>query len=438
VHKKLWVSILFGSLGLVVGCGGGSSSSNSGGSSSNPTPPTSSAANVLAIAIDGGPTATETGGSIYANGAFASATICAPGSSANCVTVDHLLVDTGSMGVRVLESEISSLNLGAVNASNGSPAYNCVSFVDGSFLWGPVKGATVTLGKETANSVPIQMISSSTANIPTSCSGNNLSEDENTQSGLGANGILGVGLEPNDCGSACVSGTTEANPPDAYYTCASLPCTPQFISQANQVANPVVLFPTDNNGVIVELPKLSGSAPTVSGSLIFGIGTESNNQLSTSATVFTLVCDAFNTIFNGQNLDVTYTATSGCQGGSFIDSGSNGLFFPDSSIPVCSSSTPIGDLSSFYCPASALNLSATNQDPNNTSTMKTTTFTVDNALNLFTASGTDAAFSTLGGLNPPGFGFDWGMPFFYGVNVYSAIDGQPMPSGLQNGPWWAY
>ena len=144
MRKKLWVSILFGSLGLVVGCGGSSSSSN-------PSPPSSSAANVLAITIDGGPTVNQSGGGIYTNGVFASATICAPGSNSNCATVDHLLVDTGSMGLRVLESAIPSLSLPAVNASNGSAAYNCVSFVDGSFLWGPVQGATVTLGKETAS-----------------------------------------------------------------------------------------------------------------------------------------------------------------------------------------------------------------------------------------------------------------------------------------------
>ena len=428
MRKKLWASILFGSLGLVVGCGGGSSSS------SNPSPPNSSPANVLAITIDGGPTATQSGGAIYTNGVFATATICAPGSNSNCAKVDHLLVDTGSMGLRVLQSAMSSLKLPAVNASNGSAAFNCVSFVDGSFLWGPVQGATVTLGGETASNVPIQVISSSTTNIPTSCSGNNLAHDENTQTLLGANGILGVGLEPTDCGSICSSGAT---PPDAYYTCSSLPCSPAFISEANQVANPVVMFSKDNNGVIVELPKLSGSAASVNGSLIFGIGTESNNQLSSSATVFTLVCDSFTTIFENQTYVVDPQT---CTGGSFIDSGSNGLFFPDvnNSIPVCSSNTPIGDLSSFYCPASGLSLSATNEDPNNTSTTKKTNFTVDNALNLFTASSSDAAFSTLGGLNPPNYGFDWGVPFFYGVNVYSAIDGQPMPSGLPAGPWWAY
>jgi hypothetical protein len=443
VRKKFLLSILLGSLGFAVGCGGGSgssSNSNSSGAGSSGSNP-STGANVLAIAVDGGPAANKANGDIYPNGAFASATICAPGSSSNCVTVDHLLVDTGSYGLRVLESAVSSLNLSAVKASNGSAAYDCVSFVDGSFLWGPVEAASVTLGGEKASDVPIQVISSSTLNVPTSC-GTNLNEDQNAQSSLGANGILGVGLEPADCGPACDPSAGGSPPAPAYYTCASLPCLPAFVTEANQVTNPVVAFSTDNNGVIVELPAVSGSSATVSGSLIFGIGTESNNQLSSSATVFQpLVCDSFTTIFESQSLSIT--DPSQCSGpGSFIDSGSNGLFFPDvnNSIPTCSNSTPFGDLSEFYCPSSAQSLSATNEVTHDTSITKKTPFTVGNALNLFTAAPTDAAFGTLAGLNPQGFGFDWGLPFFYGVHVYSAIDGQVVanPAGAPSPPWWAY
>ena len=90
-------------------------------------------------------------GYVYQNAAFASATICAPGSTSNCVTIDNLLVDTGSTGLRVFASEVASLDLPAVNASNGSAAYDCVAFVDGSYLWGPVEQADVTLGGETAS-----------------------------------------------------------------------------------------------------------------------------------------------------------------------------------------------------------------------------------------------------------------------------------------------
>ena len=135
----------------------------------------------------------EPNGYVYENAAFATATICAPGSTSNCVTIPNLLVDTGSTGLRVFASEVSSLNLPAVNASNGSAAYDCISFVDGAYLWGPVQQADVTLGGETASKVPIHVISGSTSGVPSSCS-NGSTENDNTAILLGANGILGVGV----------------------------------------------------------------------------------------------------------------------------------------------------------------------------------------------------------------------------------------------------
>ncbi len=423
--------------GFAAGCGGGRSSSSlstgPGGGADN---------NVLSITVDGGPAANQAKGAIYENAAFASATVCAPGSSSDCVTIDHLLVDTGSTGLRVFQSEVSALNLPAVNATNGSAAYNCVSFVDGSFMWGPVLQADVTMGNETAAKAPIQVISSSNAGVPASCS-NGGTTNINTAALLGANGILGVGLEPTDCfyagKSACdPSFGLSAPPSSAYYTCSGSTCNPAFVSVANQIANPVALLPKDNNGVIVELPAVSGTARSVSGSLIFGIGTESNNQLASGATIFTLVCNDFTTVFDGQSLGITDSGN--CSGpGSFIDSGSNGLFFPNiPKLPQCPSSTSAGDLSSFYCPAATAALSATNQGQNGAS--KNTGFSVANAEDIFTSSSTssDAAISGLAGLNPTGVGFDWGLPFFFGVNVYNAIDTKAVPGGAPAAPWWAY
>jgi hypothetical protein len=307
-----------------------------------------------------------------------------------------------------------------------------------------VQNANVTLAGETASNIPIHVISTSSANIPASCTNGNPVGDENTQKLLGANGILGVGLEPIDCGLACDPSAGVIPTGDPYYTCSTNPCSETFVSEANQVTNPVVLFSTDNNGVIVELPSVSGSANTVTGSLIFGIGTESNNQLSGSANVYTLACDDFNTIFQNQTFAIDAASCTGP--GSFIDSGSNAYFFPNvtsPAIPTCPVNTPVGDLSGFYCPAPPtqvpLPLSAVNEDPNTLFQGPTVNFSIDNAENLFTNSGTSryAVFSTLGGPVPAGAGFDWGLPFFYGTPVYVAIDGQPVPTNAP-APWWAY
>jgi hypothetical protein len=426
VRKMFLLSILLGSLGFAVGCG------SSGSTPSGIPGGGGTTGNVLAVAVDGGPLANQP----YTNGLYASATICAPGSSSNCVTVNHLLVDTGSIGLRVLQSAISSLNLPAINASNGPAAWECVSFVDGSLLWGTVEAATVIMAGETAKNTPIQVVSTSTSNIPSSCSNGSFSE--NTVALLGANGILGVGVVPVDCGAACDPSGGNASPPvPAYYTCSSVPCSPAFVSETNQVTNPVVVLPVDNNGVIVELPAVASSAATVKGSLVFGIGTEGNNQLPSTASAFSLACDQFfTTIFENQTYSIDPLTCTGNPGG-FIDSGSSALLFPDvgNSIQVCPKTTPVGDLSSFYCPPSLLALSAVNQDPN-TQYMATTNFSVGNAETLFTSASTasNAAFSTLASPVPATSGFDWGLPFFYGKNVFTAID---LGQGVQSA-FWAY
>jgi len=368
-------------------------------------------ANVLSLSVNGGPVP----GQLYANGAFANVTLCVPGTS-NCQTIGGVLVDTGSFGLRLLKSAVT-LPLAPLT-SGGSTINNCVQFVDGSFLWGQVAAADVHLAGEQASSVSVQLIADPTGfAIPTSCAAGG--SNNNSLAALGANGILGVGTEAQDCGPACDSSSGRPTPPvPAYYNCStSGGCQPAFVSLAEQITNPVVKFPVDNNGVLVQMQSLSGTATTASGNLIFGIGTQANNALG-SATIQTLNnVDNFTTAFNSRTL------TS-----SFVDSGSNGLFFPDSAIATFTTA------SGFFCPPSTLHLTAVNHGQNGTQT--NISFTVDNAQNLFNSNPSAAAFSTLAG--PMSGGFDWGLPFFYGRNVFTSIRGQTMPSGAPAAPWWAY
>jgi hypothetical protein len=436
--RLVYSSILLVCSMLAAGCGG-SVAFNSG---STPISAGGSSSNVLAISVNGGPAANQPGGSFYQNAAFATAKICAPGNASKCVTIDGLLVDTGASGLRVFDSEVSSLNLPAVNASNGSPAYDCVSYADGSYQWGAVQQADVSLGGETASKLPLHVISSSATGVPASCS-NGGSANENTASLLGAKGILGVGFEPTDCfldgASVCDPSFGLNTPPTpAYYSCIGGTCSPAFVAKANQVTNPVVLFPKDNNGFIVELPAATSPAANLTGSLIFGIGTESNNQLPSGATVFTMACDAFTTVFDGQNFG--FTDATNCVGpSSAIDSGVNAIYFPNvAGIPVCSSSTSAGDLSGLYCPTATQSLSATFKGENGKA--KSTSFNVVNGESLLTnaANASNAVLPGLAGTNPAGSGFVWGLTFFYGKNIYSSIDGQAAPSGAPAAPWWAY
>jgi len=388
------------SLLLAVGCGGGSNAPQV-------STITTTGNNVLDIQVNSGPAG------VYANGAFASATVCTPGTS-NCQTIDGLLVDTGSSGLRILSSALTA-SLPQQKASDGNPVVECVPFVSG-YTWGPVQTADLQLGSEKAGSVPVQVLSDSDFPVPSRCA--NSGPSMNSLSALGANGILGVGVFAQDCGGACVS--TGASNPALYYECPASGCVVVGESLSEQVPNPVALFSADNNGVIIELPAASAPASSANGSLIFGIGTQSNNALG-SAKVYTV--DDFGnfiTIYNNQ----TYN-------GSFIDSGSNGLYFLTSNttgIPVCP------DANFFYCPPSTESLSATTAGAGGSPT-STVNFSVANADSLFDNNPNATVFEDLAGPNTLA-GFDWGLPFFYGRNVFTAIEGKTTPGGT--GPYWAY
>ncbi len=375
--------------------------------------------NVVPLTVDLGPVPTQ---QLATNSFFATVTLCVPGTT-TCQSVDHILVDTGSEGLRILQSAIPGLALPQLVDNSGNLFNNCVQFLDGSYLWGPVQQADVTIGGEIASQTFIQVISSGTPTVPASCS-NGGTQNDNTPALLIANGILGVGLEPTDCtqtGFNYCDGSVTSSVPPLYFLCPSAGCSssagPTFLDALHQVTNPVANLGPDGNGVLITLPALSPAHQlTVSGSMILGIGTRTNNGLGT-ATVFGLDSfDNFVTVFNGQTL------TS-----SFIDSGSNAYFFP-SSLTVCS-----GQNSGFYCPSTLQSLSASNQGVGGVG-LNTVSFSVDNTDTLFT-NANDAAFSTLGG--PGGTGsFDWGAPFFYGKTVFTAIDGQVTTAGT--GPFWAY
>lgn len=239
-----------------------------GAPASTPAP----ASNVQAIVVNAGPA------NNYFNGAFTSVTICVPGQTTGCQTIDGVLVDTGSSGLRVLSSALT-LSLPQQAGSNGGPIVECAQFLDG-FTWGPVQTADVKLAGEQASRVPIQVIDERAfPNIPTSCSSSGTAED--TLDALGANAILGVGLFKQDCGLACAF--VGSSNPGFYFSCPASGCQPAAVPLVSQVQNPVALFPTDNNGVVIQLPAVpAGGAVSVTGSLIYGIGTQSNNALGSA------------------------------------------------------------------------------------------------------------------------------------------------------------
>ena len=421
VRKLVGLATLMVLAVVLGGCGGGA-----GGSSSAPIPSTfiSNQPNAVQLTVDNGP-ANYTGPP-NVNRLFTSVTVCESGTT-HCKLIDHVLVDTGSTGLRILNAALvgPTLNLSPVTVAGGQPLLSCVQFADRSYAFGPVVTADVTLGPQTASNLPIQIMASPTyATLLPNCATGFTAI--NTVNDLGANGILGVGLYAQDCGSFCT--VISAN--DYYYTCAPGNCTiasgatGTTATLAQQLTNPITRFGADSNGVVIDLPFVPAPGTTsIIGQMLFGVGTQANNA-TTGTTPLRL---------NGLGNIKTVLTPGSTYNKSFIDSGSNGLFFgpkPDPTNPTIPTIfTVCGD---FYCPSGNPSVHATLSGANGINAPFT--FVVGYASNLF--SNGYSVLPTLTGPMGDTTTFDWGLPFFYGRRVFFGIEGRSTPLGT--GPLIAF
>jgi Protein of unknown function (DUF3443) len=375
--------------------------------------------NVLPMTVNG----TTCAAGSYFNKPCVNIQICSYNSTSDCITLTDILVDTGSVGLRVFSSLLTGLNLQPVTDGSSHPYAECVLFGDSSSNWGPIKLANVVLGGESAVQIPIQVIDSTYNNIPSKCQGANVDA-----ASAGYHGILGVGLDIADCG---YSGTNCSDSNSAllnpnYYTCAPQSgCQPSKIPLSKQALNPVSQLTQDNNGVILELPLIPfGGQNSAQGYLVLGIGTQTNNQ-PTGVNSYSAdpVTNQFTTQFNGSSLS------------SFVDSGTNTYAFPGANgLTDCGSQN--SQLAGFFCPSSVQSL-----------TTKTTAFSggasalvnffVGNAYNLFTSPNNQVFLETGSSASNQ---FALGLPFFLGRNVYVGFLGKnaTISNSTVTGPYWAY
>ncbi|MFL9914568.1 DUF3443 domain-containing protein [Paraburkholderia fungorum] len=430
INKTLWIALV--ALGLTLSaCGGGSDgngSKNNGsiawsadpdwitkpdgsGSSDSSGNTSSSGGNTVPIRVD------NSMGSI--NMLYATITVCAPGTqgASQCTTVDRMLVDTGSVGVRIMASALPTLRsqlltqVGAVDDVSGiAPIAECMPFGSGT-TWGSVKRADVKIGSRTASNIPIQLVGDGAYVIPSDCVAHG-GPDLSTVEKLGANGILGIGYGTQDSKDAL----TTALPGNYYYCTGANARFNTRMTASKEVINPVAAFSSDNNGTIIRLPKLpAGGQASVTGELIFGIGTQSNNALPSNVNVLALdEYGEFTTQYQGQAFNW-----------SAIDSGTNGFAFQDDSIPTTSG---------WYTPSVALSLAATMEATSGKGTPVNTPFTIDSAVRVL-ANGY-AAYDNVGWYQSSSRMFMWGLPFFYGRSVYTTVGIGTI--GKQSGPFVAF
>lgn len=386
---------------VLAACGGGGS-----GSAPVPTPsvvptpvtPPSGSAN-MTVAV----TANKGGATCgYNNAPCVSVTVCNPNSPTDCVVVNNILLDTGSTGLRVFSSLLNGIKF-PIETTESNQVAECVTYADKTANWGPVALANIQLAPNlTSLNVPMQIIDSSYVGA-SSCTG---AANSATPADFGVNGILGVGPRVHDNGR--------------YFSCNGIACTGGYDPASDsQVSNPIALLSDSNynNGLTLKFPAVAatGNSDAI-GYAIFGVGTNSDNAVGSGVNVYPSTGVGGFSI----GMPVQYSGNSGISTG-FLDTGSNGLFFDDSSIPQCSG---------FYCPSNTLSLSASNKSTNG---FMTVNFDVANADTLFNSG--NSAFSNLGG--PFGNGaFDYGMPFFFGRTVYIGFVGES--SSIGSNAYWAF
>lgn len=457
----VWRFVALGLIALLASCGGGDSTtttiSGNGINSLGQSPAVSTQPvqtdNNLLVTVEDGPR-----GFLLAPNAnilYATVTVCSPTDTTNCVSIDHVQVDTGSVGLRVLASKVKSLNLPPLKVSSRpdfitslglNPAdypevhtWECFPFVIGG-LWGANAQAVVGLGRQFTSPIAVQLIEDETdpnkaIQSPDDCTATADGKILSSAGAMGSNGILGVGSTNLDCGSVCLDGSYLANGTFVqYYGC--LPgasaigrCDTQAKVDANlQVSNPIAAFGDNrfNNGMVLVMPAVTDpGAASASGELIFGVDTIatgssklSSNTVPANTKKVMLGVDTSN-IDSYLNITTQLIRGSNTQVflGSYLDTGTNGLFFTDTSntpIPKCNNST-------WYCPTSLMTLNAVLSDGGSTLLNQVPVqFQVGNAEALFSTSNT--AFGDASGAAPGSSSdFAWGMPFFYGKRVYMSM-----------------
>ena len=99
---------------LLQACGGG----GAGSSTPPPPPPLPSGTNVAPLIVDAGPSQSGV------NLPSVSVKFCEPGTT-TCQTIDHILVDTGSSGLRIVASALTtSTPIAGCDLHSGDPFMN--------------------------------------------------------------------------------------------------------------------------------------------------------------------------------------------------------------------------------------------------------------------------------------------------------------------------
>ena len=243
-----------------------------------------------------------------------SITVCEPGSE-RCATIDDVMVDTGSTGLRLEASAVPPwLRLPPFLDPGGKPIAECLRFVHDT-AWGTLNRADVRLGGLTARELPFQVIDDLAGAQPPAC----LRSDVRPTS----NGTLGVGQHLFDCQGTCEQ---RADAPGVYVRDgAGWSPVDGAVEPAYRLPNPVSYLPGHDNGIVIELPfPPDGGAREVSGTLTLGVGLVAGDRVGRAGVLRLDAAGRFTTVLGGRRYPTSY-----------IDSGTETYVLQEDSLPRC-------------------------------------------------------------------------------------------------------
>ncbi|MDQ5922225.1 MAG: hypothetical protein QG673_2284 [Pseudomonadota bacterium] len=322
--------------------------------------------------------------------------------------IDHVLLDTGSSGFKVLKSQLnSSLTFSSILQGNNpeSPISSCVTYGSG-YMFGSNNLAGLQIGGQRADNVPIQIINDgSQSSVPDNCSSNG--RFANLLQTSGARGILGVNPMTFE------SNSTLQNLIYVQTSSGFVNIVESSVQTLN--VNPLSLLMQNNNGLIISYPKVSkNSTISIYGTMVMGLNTTSNNVIPST----------IQSVRGNPNTNLGYfdVNENGWPVSGIFDSGTDTLALGGYNIPVCNDSS--------FCPSSPVTFSTivSNYDGGESSYIMQTVSSVQGL-------GGYAVLPYWGTRLLPSSGLAvYGLPFFYGRNVYLGF----YDSGTSTTPTWGY
>ena len=346
------------------------------------------------------------------NGPCVSVTICSPTNPTSCQTIDDILIDSGSVGLRIFSSELNSSLRNSLPAEsiNNQPIANCVGYGDLSVNWGPVAIANISLGNEsTTKSIPILLIDASYIDNGAACLQNYNSTGQTfhlqtSPADFRYNGILGVASRVYD------------NVTD-YFSCTNSSCSKSPTIKDNNsqlLANPIAFLPKSyESGITFKFPVIGNrGAINAVGYAVFGVGSNKDNTFESDVKIYPI----------SNCTDVFICMPTTLEGSSiehgFLDTGSNFFYFNDANIKK--------NNYGYYIPSSIITLSPINNSiPTNI-----------NIANYDIITKTRNTSFNNNGVKTDDNILDYGLPFFFGKTIYICFAGMTC-NGIA-GPYWAF